>query len=153
MRQLPKMLQTHIKNHINNDKDNDIDTLSNYDVTDKKPNYFYLLKQEINDAKYDYTHHVNSLNNDSHRNAIKTLKGKLEFYDNLFLDKILDLRIQNKHSPILDLFVVSLFEILPLLCRPLSFIIPIYLIKRFSFLLKFDEDQSTRKLIKYENLK
>lgn len=31
-----KMLQTYMKNHINNENDNDIDTISNYDIKDKK---------------------------------------------------------------------------------------------------------------------
>ncbi|KYN96356.1 putative exported protein [Plasmodium gaboni] len=148
-----KTLQTHIKSHINNEKDKDLDTISNYDVKDKKSDYFRLLKQEINDAKYDYIDHVNFMNNGSHRNTIKTLRGKLEFYDNLFVDKILDFEIQNKPSPLLDLFLLSLFEILHISCPPVTFIIPVYLIKRFSFLHQFDTDQSTQKVIKYENLK
>ncbi|SOV84311.1 Plasmodium exported protein, unknown function [Plasmodium sp.] len=140
-----KILQTHKTSHINNDNDNDndkdIDTISNYDETDKKPSYFGLLKQEINDAKYDYIDHVNYMNNELQIKYIKKLKYKLEFYDNLFLDKILDLRIQNKRSPLLHLILLSFFEIFIIPCYPINFIVPVYVIKKFLYLPKFDEDE------------
>ncbi|ETW15676.1 hypothetical protein C923_04301 [Plasmodium falciparum UGT5.1] len=147
-----KMLQTYMKNHINNENDNDIDTISNYDIKDKKNDYFYLLKQEINDAKNHYTEHVSSLNNGSHRNSIQTLRGKLEFYDNLFIDKMLDLRIQKKHSPLLYLLLLTLFD-LYYLYHPFKLIIPVYFLKRLSFLRKVDEDLNIQKVGGFKNFK
>ncbi|SOV84273.1 Plasmodium exported protein, unknown function [Plasmodium sp.] len=133
-----KILQAHKTGHINNENDKDIDTISNYDETDKKPSYFGLLKQEIKNAKYDYAEHVNYLNNESPKKYIHKLKYKLEFFDDLYIDKITDLRIQNKHSPLLHLYVFTLYSIC-VICPQLLLIIPGYLFKRLSFLGKFDK--------------
>ncbi|CDO67250.1 Plasmodium exported protein, unknown function [Plasmodium reichenowi] len=147
-----KMLQTHIASHINKENYKDIDTISNYDVTNKKILNFYLLKQEINDAKDHYIEYVHSLENESHRNAIQTLRGKWEFYDNLFIDKMLDLRIQKKHSPLLNLLLLTLFGMF-YLYRPFKLIIPAYLLKRLSFMDKFDEHLSIQKVGDLNNFK
>ncbi|EUR62166.1 hypothetical protein PFBG_05880 [Plasmodium falciparum 7G8] len=132
------------------------ETYSNIDETTdkmiKKNDYFYLLKQEINDAKNHYTEHVSSLNNGSHRNSIQTLRGKLEFYDNLFIDKMLDLRIQKKHSPLLYLLLLTLFD-LYYLYHPFKLIIPVYFLKRLSFLRKVDEDLNIQKVGGFKNFK
>ncbi|SOS81611.1 Plasmodium exported protein, unknown function [Plasmodium sp. gorilla clade G1] len=147
-----KMLQTYMKNHINNENDNDIDTISNYDVKDKKNDYFYLLKQEINNVRDDYIDHVYSLENESHIKPIQKLRGKLEFYDNLLIDKILDLRIQKKHSPLLDLSALILFHVY--YYNPvIQLIIPAYILKRLSFLRKVDEDLNIQKVGGFKNFK
>ncbi|SOV83690.1 Plasmodium exported protein, unknown function [Plasmodium reichenowi] len=147
-----KMLQTHITSHINKENYKDIDTISNYDVTNKKILNFYLLKQEINNVLDDYIHHVHSLENESHRNAIQTLRGKLEFYDNLFIDKMLDLRIQKKHSPLLNLLLLTLFGTW-YFCSSFRLIIPVYFLKRLSFMDKFDEHLSIQKVGDLNNFK
>ncbi|SCQ12633.1 Plasmodium exported protein, unknown function [Plasmodium gaboni] len=133
-----KMLQTYMTIPINNENDNDIDTISNYNVKDKTSNYFNLLKQEIKDVQDDYIYHFYSLKNGSPIKSIQKIKDILEFYDNLFIDKILDLKIQNKYSPLLHLLILTLYEII-ILCPRLRFILPIYFIPRFALVHKFDD--------------